>query len=375
MSGLHITHAVLCLDVGGLERLILDLVRDARARDQRVTVLCVERPGTLALRAAELGARVVCASKPRGFRPDHVAQIAGLLRALRPDVVHTHQIGALFYVGPAARRAGVPLVVHTEHGKQYAANWRRRIVGRLAGRFTRRYYCVSADIAREVREYRIVPPGKVVIVPNGIDVERFARGESGDLRRELGISPDAPVIGTVGRLSEVKRQDVLIRAFARIAPRRPAARLLLVGDGPQRAGLADLATRIGVHDNVIFAGYQERPEEFLQVMDLFALTSRSEGMPLAILEAWAAGLPVVASRVGGVPELVADGRTGLLFPAADDEALATHLDRLLTQPAIGRAMGVAGQALARERFDVSVMCETYHRHYRALSRARLGVSA
>jgi sugar transferase (PEP-CTERM/EpsH1 system associated) len=375
MSNLHVAHAVLFLDVGGLERVVLDLVRDGRTRGQRVSVLCIERPGTLAPAAAELGARVVCAGKPRGFRPDHIAELATLLRRVRPDVLHTHQIGALFYAGPAARRAGIPVVVHTEHGKQYASNWRRRLVGRLAGRYARRYFCVSADVAREVRDYRIVAPGKVAVVPNGIDVDRFARAEPADPGDGLGIQPGARVIGTVGRLTEIKRQDLLIRAFARVAARHPAARLLLVGDGPLRNALETLTTTLGVGDRVTFAGYRDRPERFLRLMDVFALTSRSEGMPLAILEAWASGLPVVASRVGGVPEVVADGRTGLLFPPGDEAALATHLERLLTDPVAARALGDAGRAEVREKFDVRTMCDTYQRYYRALLRARAGAGA
>src|SRR5262249_55707283 len=181
-----------------------------------------------------------------------------------------------------------------------------------------RYFCVSADIAREVRAHGIVPPGKVALIPNGIDTDRFARAEPAGPGDGLDFRRSDRVIGTVGRLTEIKRQDVLIRAFARVAARHPESRVLLVGDGPLRAVLEALAAPLGVGDRVTFAGYRDRPERFLRLMDVFALTSRSEGMPLAILEAWAAGLPVVASRVGGIPEVVADGRTGLLFPAGDD---------------------------------------------------------
>src|SRR5262249_50140252 len=158
----------------------------------------------------------------------------------------------------------------------------------------------------------------------------------------------------------------------RVAARHPESRVLLVGDGPLRADLEALAATLGVGDRVTFAGYRDRPERFLRLMDVFALTSRSEGMPLAILEAWAAGLPVVASRVGGIPEVVADGRTGLLFPAGDDAGLATHLDRLLTDSVAARALGEAGRAEVREKFDVRTMCDTYQRYYRALLRARAG---
>jgi glycosyltransferase involved in cell wall biosynthesis len=179
------------------------------------------------------------------------------------------------------------------------------------------------------------------------------------------------VIGTVGRLAALKRQDVLLRGFARL--RHPTARLLIVGDGPAREELVGLAAGLGVTDRVVFAGYRERPERALAAMDVFALTSDSEGMPLAILEAWAAGKPVVATRVGGVPELIADGRTGLLFPAGNDVALAQHLDRLLTDPSQATRLGAAGRETVRDRYDTRVMAGTYLGHYRDLLRSSVRV--
>jgi glycosyltransferase involved in cell wall biosynthesis len=315
---------------------------------------------------------VVSVGKPPGFRPGMIPRIATMLREPRPDVVHSHQIGALLYAGPAARLAGVPVVVHTEHGKNYAGRLRMRLLGRLAARSARRVFAVSGDILREMRDGQVVPPGKLAHVPNGADVDRFNLADDmAELRREVGLPGEGPVIGTVGRLTGLKRHDVLLRGFARL--RRPTARLLIVGDGPTREELVSLAASLGVTDRVMFAGYQDRPERALAAMDVFALTSDSEGMPLAILEAWAAGKPVVASRVGGVPELVADGRTGLLFAAGDDRALAGCLDRLLNDRPLAGALGEAGRALVRERYDTRVMARAYLRHYRDLLRSTVRV--
>ena len=174
------------------------------------------------------------------------------------------------------------------------------------------------------------------------------------------------MIGTVGRLNEVKRQDLLLRAFATVRPRVPSARLLLVGDGPRRAELETLAAEIGVSDAVRFAGYQARPERCLKVMDVFALTSRMEGLPLAILEAWAAGLPVVASAVGGVPDLIDDGRNGLLFPSGDEPRLTLLLGELLADPARRHALGEAGRGEVMERYDLERMASEYDGYYQAL---------
>ena len=368
----HVCHAVVRLDVGGLERVVLDLVREAVRDGHRATVLCLERPGALAPLAGELGARVICADKVPGFRPELVGRVAELLREDRPDVLHTHQLGALLYAGRAARRARVPVVVHTEHGKHYAARWRTRFLGRFAARAARRVFAVSDDIRRELRDCGIVLPRNVECVPNGVDADRFdVTDNPAVLRCEFGLPVDVPVIGTVGRLTALKRQDVLLHGFARL--RHPTARLLVVGDGPAREELVNLAARLGVTDRVVFAGYREHPERALAAMDVFALTSDSEGMPLAILEAWAAGKPVVATRVGGVPELIADGCTGLLFPAGDDTALARHLDRLLTDRPLATRLGAAGRQTVRDRYDTRVMAGTYLRHYRDLLRSSVRV--
>jgi glycosyltransferase involved in cell wall biosynthesis len=226
---------------------------------------------------------------------------------------------------------------------------------------------VSADIAAECRAYRLVARRKLCVVPNGIDADAFARPNCvGPLRRELGIPAAAPVVGTVGRLDEVKRQDLLLRAFASVRRGVPAAHLLLVGDGPQREPLRRLAAELGLSECVHFAGYQSRPERHLHLMSAFALTSRVEGMPLAILEAWAAGVPVVATRVGGVPQMIADGQTGVLIDSGDENALAAALIGLLTDQGRAARIGAAGRARVRERFGLEHMVETYQGHYRDL---------
>jgi len=286
---------------------------------------------------------------------------------LAPDVIHTHQVGALFYAGPAARRAAVPVVVHTEHGKHYAARRRTRWIGRLAGRFVQRLFCVSDDIADEVRAARIVTPRKLCVVPNGIDTGRFhtVTGAAA-MRASLGIPSDAPVVGTVGRLNEIKRQDILLEAFSRVHAKVPKAHLLIVGDGPLMSELRDLAQKLKVDDAVHFAGYQQRPEAYLAAMDVFALTSRSEGMPLVVLEAWATGVPVVASAVGGLPAMIDHDRTGRLFPPSDVESLASELRHLLTKRHDRQRLAEAGLREVTERYDVAQMARAYDGHYHQL---------
>jgi glycosyltransferase involved in cell wall biosynthesis len=344
---------------------------------QRVSVICLERPGKLAAQVEQAGARVVCLDKPPGRHPGLIGKVAAALRDLGTDVVHTHQIGALYYAGPASRDADIKLVVHTEHINQISKHkgsgkrLKTRLLWWLAGRHASRFFCVSEDIGLEVRAFGVLPQRKVRVVLNGIDTARFRSRElAAEVRREFEIPPDARVVGTIGRLNEVKCQDLLIRSFGRVRGRDARARLLIVGDGPKRADLDRLVGELGLSGSVHFAGYQAHPERYLQAMDVFALTSRAEGLPLAILEAWAAGLPVVSTRVGGIPMVLEDGRTGLLLDSGDEDALAASLIRLTGDEDLRRRLGEAGRARAEADFDTRRMAGDYHRHYLELLEAR-----
>jgi glycosyltransferase involved in cell wall biosynthesis len=189
----------------------------------------------------------------------------------------------------------------------------------------------------------------------------------------LGIADKARVVGTVGRLNEVKNQSLLLKAVATPGPDFKDVEILLVGDGPERASLERLASELGLASRTHFAGYQQNPEHFLPAMDVFALTSRIEGLPLALLEAWAAGVPVVSSAVGGVPKVVVDGENGLLFPNGDVHALASALRQLLADDGAMSRFAAAGQAIVQERYSLERMATDYEKRYRSLLSLRGGL--
>lgn len=377
----HIVHGVLSLDLGGLERLVLDLVKIGVQRGHRVSVVCVERPGKLAGQAEDMGANVVCLNKPRGRSRQAVADAELLLRELQPDVLHTHQIGALWYLGQAAARMGLAGVVHTEHSDhvRLATGWlgklRARYLWWRGGRLAARICCVSDDVATAMRRLGTVPSGRVKVVPNGIDTDVYGdRSRRNELRKRLGLCREgdaagAVVVGTVGRLTEVKRQDLLLRAVASLSESFPRLRLLLVGDGPERARLEEFAATLGIAERTVFAGYQARPEEYLAAMDLFALTSRHEALPLALLEAWASGVPVVASAVGGIPKVVEQGRTALLFPSGDCEALVETLRIVLSDTELASKLALSGAAEVQAKYSLQRMADNYEQQYQAAAKA------
>lgn len=370
-DSLKVTHVVLSLECGGLERIVLDLARSGKALGQQVAVICLERRGALAVEVEATGATVLCLNKPPGRSLETVDRVRSALRQLRPDVVHTHQIGALYYTGPAAKAEAIPLVVHTEHTNQVARyraftkKLRARLLWWLAGRRSARFFCVSPDIAAAVHSYGFLPKHKLHVVPNGINTTQFRRHDHDrtPVLEEMGIPPNASVIGTVGRLNEIKCQDLLIRSFFRVHRDIPDAHLLLVGDGPMWAELQALTEALGLTDCIHFAGYQAEPERFLKAMDVFVLTSRTEGLPLAILEAWAAGLPVIATRVGGIPRLIDDGQTGILIDSGDVAGLTSALHEVLTNSEEAHRIGEAGRQRAETDFDTRRMAGDYQRHY------------
>ena len=269
---------------------------------------------------------------------------------------------------------GIP-VLHTEHTDHvaHARGWleklKVRLMWRRAAALSDRFCCVSADIAHSVRRFGTVPRHKVDVVLNGIDLRAFATPQAtSEVRTELGIPAGALVIGTVGRLVEVKRHDLLIEAFASLLRqgRQGNTWLLIVGDGAERTRLERLAIQLGVDGHTIFAGYQPHPQRYLRAMDVFALTSRHEGLPLALLEAWAAGLAVVSSAVGAIPQTVVHGVSGMLFESGDRQALVKTLQTLLDSPSLISQLGRRGQARALRRYSLARMADDYAERYETL---------
>jgi glycosyltransferase involved in cell wall biosynthesis len=239
----------------------------------------------------------------------------------------------------------------------------------MAARSARVFYCLSQDMADGVIAAGVVSPSKVRVIRNGIETALYRRSNaSRPIRQSLGIPDGAPLIGTVGRLNEIKRQDLLMEAFDIVLQSYPDAHLLLVGDGPQRRLLEERAAGTSRPERIHFAGYQADTTPYLHAMDLFALPSRSEGMPQALLEACVAEKPVIASRVGGIPEVIEHEVTGILVEPGSAPTLATGIRRLLADPSLSAQMALRASAKVVAMFDVSRMAREYHRDFLDLLR-------
>jgi sugar transferase (PEP-CTERM/EpsH1 system associated) len=300
-----------------------------------------------------------------------IGRLAERLRSERVDIVHSHNWPTFLYSVVAARLAGVPIVVHGEHGKDETIPHRLRLIAnRILARGVSRVCAVSRDLAEELmREWRI-PRDRVAQISNGVDLAAFERTFPLDgLRSELNLASENRVVMTAGGFRPIKDHPTLLRAFAQIHREDPLTRLVLVGQGDAsdpRGGLDRLAAELGVADAVRFAGVRQDMPKVLQVCDVYVNSSRYEGMSNTILEAMAAGKPVVATAVGGNSELVKDGVTGFLVPPGQGEALAASMRCLIGAPALRSRMGAAGRARIEEAHSMTGMVGAYRDLYEEL---------
>lgn len=365
---MNITHFVENLERGGLERTVIDLIGAQCDAGHTCRVICLFERGAL---AEELDVRkvpVLVCGKRNGLDLGAVLRARRFLREVPPGgVLHTHNATAHYYAVLAA--AGLPLrcIVNTRHGMGLMGPTRRREWLYRRTMPATDFVAAVCDAARDHFDSGGVRPRSALLtVPNGIRVERFAPASARAreaLVEELGWPPGSRIIGTVGRLQPVKDQATLIRAFGKVRERVPEAVLLLIGDGGLRGELEGLAAEQGLADAVRFLGDRSDVDRLLRGLDVFALSSLSEGYSVALLEACAAGLPIVATDVGGNREIVRDQDNGLLVPSADPEALAAALERLLRAPELTGSMGRAGRKWVLAEGSLRTMAERYLRLY------------
>ncbi len=350
---LHLIHSD---EPGGAESMLLALMDSLQPRGYRCLV-GLAGGGWLEERLNERGASVI----PLSFRHTGdwrlLRKIGRTIGEWDVSLVHTHLSRMNLYGGIGAGLARVP-VVATVHGRDFQGRW-GRLGERLVTRFSNRVVAVSQDLARAM-EQRGWPRSRLRVIHNGIPVtEPEPETVREEARRELGIEPGAPVIGTVGRLEPVKAYPVLMAAMEQVLGVAPEARVLMVGDGSERGMLEADACERGISHRVIFAGTRTDVPRMLAAMDLFVLCSHSEGLSISLMEAMAAGLPVVATEVGGNPELVEYGTTGLLVPPRDPEMLAAAILFLIRHPQCCRTLGSAGRQRVIERFSADAMAAKY----------------
>lgn len=358
----RVMHVVYRLQPGGME---LGVVKLVNGLDPAVvhSSICSTVPASGLRELVSPDVPIFELRRRDGNDPRLIWELLELFRRERPDIVHTHGWGTLVEGWSAARLARVPIVVHGEHGTLQLNRVQRR-VQRFVWARADRLLSVSSRLADRMSAATGFPRDRITVVTNGVDLSRFTSVSRTDARRALDIPDDVVVIGTAGRLVPVKNQSLLLEALGALSRQGVPFMGLIAGEGPLRDDLTAKATALGLGSRIRFLGHRPDPETVYAALDLFVLSSHSEGMSNTILEAMASGVAVVATRVGGADELVADGVTGVLVPPSSKEQLAVALLALATDESRRRSMGMAGRDRAGSVFGLSRMIREYESVYR-----------
>jgi len=368
---------IYCIDnmqVGGTE---LNALRTAERLDPRrfsISVVCLRDKGPLLARYKDAGIPVHTFPMSSLFGLGAMQQAVRLIRLFRregADVVHSHDAYTSVYGTLCARLAGVPGVIASRRS-WYSPHLQGKILraNRVAYRFAHRVVANSPSVSRLVETETGLPASRIITIPNFLDPEAFEPMPPADRRRmldEIGVPEGAFVVGVVARLSPVKDHATLLRAIASLREQIPGLRCVLVGDGPERPAIEALAESLGIRDIVHLAGERTQPPNLHGLFDVSVLCSTSEAFPNSVLEAMAAARPVVATDVGGTPDAVRQGTTGLLVPPSDPSRLADAILRLYNEPAQRSKLGTAGCVAARAGYSADAVIRQVEALYTRLA--------
>ena len=355
-----------------MENTLVNLINELPQASFRHAVICIEDHSDFRFRIQRDDVEVVSLHRSKVGLFAMRKQIFHLCQKWQPAIVHARNQSGLDALLPAFL-AGVPIRIHSEHGWDVdnldGGKWKPALLKRLHRPLVTRYLTVSKDLARFLTRRVGVSPSDITQIYNGVDTDRFrprVGGETSSLPPNF-TGPDVVCIGTVGRAQAVKDQATLIRAVAQLLQRRPLlrqrVRLLIVGDGPLLAPLQSLIDELGLSEVALLPGASNQVPELMRAMDVFVLPSLNEGVSNTLLEAMASGLPVLASRVGGNPEMVPQGAGGQLFAAGDVGLLSQLLERYVDEPDLRRVHGLHARAWVEQRFSIQSMVRSYASFY------------
>lgn len=352
----RVCHVSLGLCTGGMERLLVEFARCHDRDKYELHFVALHNLGQPAEDVRAAGCEVHLLPDRRGKPWAQWRELVRFLQKLQPDVVHTHNAYPHLYGTMAARWCRVPAVVNTRHGRRIGNTWKARTLFWLAGLLADRIVAVSEDSAQLCRSEVTLPASRVSRIWNGIDLSRFTfRGPA-----------DAPVAISVARLSPEKDFPTLIKAVALAAEVVPELKLKIVGDGPERSRLEELVVALGQQSRIELLGERQDVPDLLATAGFYATATLTEGISLTLLEAMACGLPVLATHVGGNPEIIDDGRTGFLVPSGDVDALAAALIRMVQAQPLWAELGRQGRQRVEQHFTNTLMVSSYERLYAEL---------
>ncbi|KPV39768.1 glycosyl transferase family 1 [Thiohalorhabdus denitrificans] len=369
-------HCLETVGSGGVEQTRLSLAKrlDPDRYEQRL--VCTKAIGGLPDQFEQAGCSITEVGKFRGiFDRRPYREAFRIVRGFRPDIIHGAVYEGVALAAVAGRLGRVPVIIGEETSDPQNRSWKGSLLYRIITAFTDQMVAVSPAVESYLRQDIRLPESKVSMIANGVPKKQPAKPEVvARVREELGIGPEDSIIGTVGRLFDGhKRVSDLIRALPLVTQCVPNVKLLVVGTGPDEDILRDLAVELEIADRVIFVGYQADTQPYYQMMDIFALASAREAFGMVLVEAMFSGLPIVATRAGGIPRVVDEGETALLIDPYSPQELAASLVHLLDDPETARAMGSRGGIRAKEHFsEERYVYDVDHLYTRLMAERGLG---
>jgi|WetSurMetagenome_2_1015567.scaffolds.fasta_scaffold00012_133 glycosyltransferase involved in cell wall biosynthesis len=353
------------LAIGGLQQVVVNICKTLDREKFDVSVLCLRKLGEFAPKIEKLGIEVILLPQKPGA-VDYFAflKVAKILRERKIDVIHTHNTQPLLDGTLGALLAGVKTIVHTDHSRHFPDKWRYMLAEKIMSHFAYKLVGVSYSTSQDLIKYEKISPKKVTTVLNGIDISCFDISiDTEAKKRELGIPGTGPVIGISARLTRAKGINFLLKAIPGIARYYPNVTVVIVGKGEAEDELRQEAQDLGIGNNVLFIGPRLDIPEIMKVFDLCVLPSLREGLPTVLLEAMAAGCPIVATKVGGNATAVIHGENGSLVEAGNSDALMKEIIRLLGNRQVMNKYSQKGLDIVRARFTAEAMTSQYQKLY------------
>lgn len=373
-SRLLVVHVIYKFEIGGLQMLMADCINRMSAEKYRHAIICLTDCSDFAKIIVRSDVEIFSLNKKPGLGLGTHLDIWKLLWRMKPTILHTYNLSSIEY-SITAMFARVPVRIHAEHGRDAGdpngVNWKHNLLRRLIVPFVDKFVPVSDDLKLWFSDVIGVPDGKNLLINNGVDTLKFVSHiEKPELKNGPSFPKNCFVIGTVGRIQEVKNQVGLIDAFIELIEKIPSQnerlRLIIIGDGPLLSTLRTKVKDAGLDDLVWLPGARSDIAELMQTFSVFAMTSIAEGTPVVVLEAMASGLPVIATKVGGMPEVVTDNVTGKLVPVSDPQAFAAAISEYLFAPEQLIKHGIAGRQRIESTYSIEAMIDAYTELYDTL---------
>ncbi|MFH1563678.1 MAG: glycosyltransferase [Nitrospirota bacterium] len=354
------------IEQGGAERVVYNLVERLNLELFYPVVCCLYKNEKLGDELKNLGIKIVEMNLKSGINWSLLLKLSNIMKKERINIVHTHTASSWFYGTIAAKLAKIPVIINTVHGRGNILPQRKEIIERkILSLLTTRIISVSEQLKKSLIEHEGISLKKVITITNGVDINRYRVNEDEIIKVKKTFNLDGcyPIIGIVARLDYEKNHQMLLNAMPKIVSCYPEAKLLIVGTGSLEENLQSLTRKLNLSSHVLFLGFHKDVSPILATFDLFVLPSRREGMPLTLLEAMSAGKPIVATNVGGIPEVVEDKINGFLVPSDNYDSLADAIIKILQDKNKMLEMGKASRSRAEEYFSLEKMITEYENLY------------